>query len=162
MRFFHISTLVLALFLCSNSLAFDSACQPLVTASEAKIAQTAWHASHSGGEAMRIADKSYMKMDGQWMESPLDLNEVERQVVSSMLNDELKVTDCKEAESETIDGKAMRVFIYTTELPASGLPAATAKLYIGKEDGLPYLQTDLDAKESSTVTYHYENLKAPL
>jgi hypothetical protein len=162
MRSFHISTLVLALFLCSNSWAFDSACQPLVTASEAKIAQAAWHASHPGGEAMRIADKSYMKMDGQWMESPLDLNEVERRVVSSMLNDELKVTDCKEAEGETVNDKAMRVFIYTTELPASGLPAATAKLYIGKEDGLPYLQTDLDAKESSTVTYYYENLKAPL
>lgn len=162
MKIFCVISPVLALFSCSMAFAFDSACQPIVTASEAKIAQAAWHASHSGGEAIRIADKSYMKMEGQWIESPLDLNEVERQVVASMLNDELKVTDCKTADDETIDGKAMRVFIYTTELPASGLPAATAKLYIGKEDGLPYLQTDLDAKESSTVTYHYENLKAPL
>lgn len=161
MKFLCANTLLLTLFSCSAALALDSACEPLIKSSEAKIAQPAWHSMHAAGEAIKTADKSYMKMDGKWIESPIDLDAVERQVIESVKTGELKVSDCKEEDSTMLDGKEMRVFIYTAAIPNSGLPAATTKLYIGKEDGLPYLQTGLSAEETNKVTYSYQDITAP-
>ncbi|WP_020396927.1 hypothetical protein [Thiolinea disciformis] len=159
------SSLILSAFMIlvshTSAFALDSACEPLLSSSAAKIAQPAWHAIHSEGEAIRIADQSFMKMEGQWMKSPIDLNQVEQQVIDQVKSGAIKVTDCKEAGTETLDGKAMRIFTYTTEVLNSGIPAAKAKLYIGKEDGLPYLQTDVDDKEANQVTYRYTGVKAP-
>lgn len=155
-----LSTLVL-LVSHANAFALEAACEPLLSSSAAKITQPAWHAIHSEGEAIRIADQSFMKMEGQWMKSPIDLNQVEQQVIEQMKSGAIKVTDCKEAGTETLDGKTMRIFTYTTEVPNSGIPAAKAKLYIGQEDGLPYLQTGIDDKDESKVTYSYKDIKAP-
>lgn len=152
---------VLAFCSCSSAFALDAACEPLLTSSEAKIAQPAWRSVHATGEAIKIGKQSFMKMAGKWVKSPIDLTEVERQVVESIKNGELKVTDCKEDGTETIDGKEMRVFLYTSEMTNSGIPAAKAKLYIGKDDGLPYLQTGVDDKDSTKVTYSYTDIKAP-
>lgn len=162
MKFPLASIGLLALCSCSAVLALDKACEPLIKSSEAKIAQSAWRSVSPAGEAIKTADKSYMQMEGKWIESPLDLNEIERQVIENVKTGTLKVTDCKETGSEVLDGKEMRIFMYTTEIPNSGFPASTAKLYIGKEDGLPYLQTGIDDQETTKVTYHYIDITAPL
>ena len=152
---------LLTLFAYSPAFALEAACEPLLKSSEAKLAQTSWRAQHSAGEAIKIADKSYMKIEGKWIESPLDLDQVEKQVIESMKSGELKVTGCKQEGTEELDGKAVLVFVYTAEIPNSGMPAATAKLYIGKEDGLPYLQTGIDEKDPMKVTYTYKDITAP-
>lgn len=161
MKYFCISVCLLSSFCYSTAFALEAACEPLIKSSEAKIAQSAWHSVHSEGEAIKVGDKSYMKMDGKWIESPLDLAEVEKKVIESVQSGELKVTGCKEEGTEKIGGKTMQVFVYTTEIPNSGIPAATAKLYIGQEDGLPYLQTGVDEKDSTKVTYTYKDVTAP-
>ncbi len=43
----------------------------------------------------------------------------------------------------------------------SGMLATAAKLYIGKKDGFPYLQTGIDEKSPMKVTYTYKDVTAP-
>lgn len=43
----------------------------------------------------------------------------------------------------------------------SGMPVTTAKLYIGKKDGFPYLKTGIDEKNPMKVTYTYKDVTAP-
>lgn len=154
----------LGLSLSSVSWAFDNACEPIIQASEAKIAQTAWHSSSEMEglkmEAIKIDKQFFMQMDGKWQKSPMNLDKAEKVAIEQMRSDKIKITDCKTETGETVDGKAMSVITYTTEVPNSGIPAATTTLYIGKEDHLPYKLVDKD-KGNTLITYRYKDVVAP-
>jgi len=57
--------------------------------------------------------------------------------------------------SDVVDGVAVNVISSRVEM--AGAPAADAKLYIGKSDGLPYKQVGA----AVTVSYKYKNISAP-
>lgn len=143
--------------------ALDDDCQPLVAVSEAKLAQPAWHSvTLSAGltlEAMKVNGLFFMRMDGNWQRSPMNLDEAERIAIASMEDGSIKISDCKEEGTQTLDGVKMQVFSYTSEMPGSGMPASTAKLYLGKGDGLPYLLTTDDGV--TKVMYRYKDVVAP-
>lgn len=164
MRLLLLPLVCIGLSATSVTWGWDSACEPLIQASEAKIAQTAWHSSSETEglkmEAIKIDKQFFMQMNGKWQKSPMDLDKAEKVAIEQMRSDKIKVTDCKTETGETVDGKAMSVITYTTEVPNSGIPAATTTLYIGKEDHLPYKLVDKD-KGNTLITYRYKDVVAP-
>lgn len=143
--------------------ALDSACDPLVKASEAKLAQESWHSITETKDvtvqAIKLKGEYFMEVDGKWQKAPMDMDQAERAAVELIKSDTLKITACKEEGSETIDGVEMKIFSYTSEMLGSGIPKTTSKLYIGKDDGLPY-KTLLD-EEGGMNTIKYKDISAP-
>lgn len=141
--------------------ALDAACEPIIKSSEAKIAQPAWHSVTGMGElkleAIKVDGESFIQVEGEWKKSPMSLDDAEEAAIAEMQEGKIKVTDCKEEDSEMLDEMEVTVLSYTSEVPASGLPAANVKLYIGKDDGLPYKFSSGNA----TATYRYKDVTAP-
>lgn len=160
MKRFLTATILLALF--PPAFALDAACDPLLKASEAKLVQVTWHSvTESTGiklEAIKVDGQFFMQMDGKWKKLPVDImDKAEKTAITQMQEGIIKVTNCKDEGSETLDGMEMTVLSYTSEVPESGVPAENAKLYIGKDDGLPYK----NSSENTTATYHYKDVVAP-
>jgi len=141
----------------------DSACMPVVNSSEARAAKATWESvtvvspNDFKMEAMKVGGQHYTRMTGSknWKKAAMDLSEAERKVVAEVKSGKIKISKCKAEASETIDGVAMQVVSYTIEM--AGAPAASAKLYIGKSDGLPYAQTGKDVK----TRFRYTGITAP-
>lgn len=158
-------SLTMAVFftLASPALALDSACEPLIKASEAKISQPAWHSVIAADdvhlEAIKVDGQYFTLMEGTWQTSPMNLDEAERIAIAMMRDGGIKVTDCKDEGTEILDGMKMTVLSYYTEVPGSGMPGGVARLLIGQQDGLPYRATS--EPDGTTVTYRYQGVSAP-
>lgn len=146
-----------------TALAFDTACDPLIKASEAKLAQESWHSvtetKDEKIQAIKLKGEYFVEFDGKWQKAPMDMDQAEKAAIELIKSDTIKITDCKEEASETMDGIEMMVFSYSSEMLGSGIPKTTSKLYIGKEDGLPY-KTLLD-QEGSMNTIKYKDISPP-
>lgn len=151
------------MIIANSAAALDAECDPLVKASEARISQSAWHTVTEGDEltleAMKVAGKFFMQMDGSWQAMPMNLDNAEKIAIGQMQDGSIKVTECKMLDSVVLDGRALDVFSYKAEIVGSGMPASTSTLYIGKDDGLPYKLTDSDG--GTQVTHRYEGVTAP-
>lgn len=145
------------------SAGLDSACLPIINSSEARAAKPTWESvtvvspNDFKMEAMKIGGQHYTRMTGSknWSKAAMDLSEVERNMIAEIKSGKVKITNCKAEASETVDGIAMQVVSYTVEM--AGAPAASAKLYIGKSDGLPYAQTGANVK----THFRYTGITAP-
>ena len=144
--------------------ALDAACEPILKASEAKLKQPAWHSitevSGMKLEAIKVDGQFFMSEDGKWNKAPLNLDEAEKTAIEMLQNGKVKVTNCKDEGSETLNSMEMRVISYTSEVPSSGLPPVNERLYIGKDDGLPYQQSG-DTDNAVKATYQYQDVTAP-
>jgi len=147
-------------------LAMDGACSPLIEASEAKIAQPAWHAisriDDFKSEVIKAEGKFYMFLNDKWIVAPMDLDQVERETIASMQGDKIKVTGCQSAGTEVVDGIKTNVLVYTVELPGSGIPAAQTRINLGVADKLPYKQGSAAGETKQFTTYRYTGVKPPM
>lgn len=147
-------------------LAMDAACAPLIEASEAKIAQPAWHAISQiddfKSEVIKAEGKFYMFLNDKWIVAPMDMDQVERETIASMQSDKIKVTGCQSAGTEMVDGIATSVLVYTVELPGSGIPAAQTRINLGVADKLPYKQGSAAGETKQFTTYRYTGVKPPM
>jgi hypothetical protein len=155
-------TLSLLLALPQTSSALDAACEPILAASEARMKMPAWHSASevNGGnfklEAIKADGKFYIRTGkGKWSLSPINIDETEQKMLAQIASGEIKLAQCKDEGSETVEGTATRVISYRVEI--KGGPAADTKLYIGKADGLPYAATSDKAKSR----YSYTGVVAP-
>ena len=107
--------------------------------------------------AMKVGGQHYTRMTGSknWSKAALDISAEERKMAAEIKSGKIKLSKCKAEASEKIDGVAMQVLSYTVEM--AGAPAASAKLYIGKSDGLPYAQTGNSVK----TRFRYTGITAP-
>ena len=157
-RLFAATTLLAAL---QPALAFDAACEPILNASEAKLAQPAWHSvvETSGAklEYLKLDGNFFMNVDGEWQKSPMNLDEAEKIAIRMIQDGSLKVSDCKDLGTDTIDGLDVTVLSYRSD--AGDSSSGTVKLYIGKNDGLPYKSATDDGK--TTASIRYTNVSAP-
>jgi hypothetical protein len=160
----YLAILLLSIGMSNVAIAgLDSACMPVINSSEARAAQATWESvtvvspNDFKMEAMKVGGQHYTRMTGSknWKKAAMDLSEPERKVVAEIKSGKIKISKCKAEASETVDGVAMQVVSYTIEM--AGVPAASAKLYIGKSDGLPYAQTGKDVK----TRFRYTGITAP-
>ena len=147
-------------------LALDAACAPLIEASEAKVAQPAWHAvsriDDFTSEVIKADGKFYMFLNDKWIVAPMNMDEVERETVASIRSGKIKVTGCQSAGAEMVDGIETSVLVYTVELPGSGIPAAQTRINLGVADKLPYKQGSAAGETKQSTTYRYTGVKPPL
>ena len=155
---FLVSTILLLVAV--NAAALDSACSPIVAASEARMKQSAWHSvtTLSGGmrmENMKVNGGFYRQIGGTWMKSPISFDQAERDMIAQIKSGEVKLSKCASAGFDIVDGVPVSVVTSTVEM--KGAPAAESKLYIGKLDGLPYKQVG----KAVNVSYKYKNISPP-
>lgn len=147
-------------------LALDAACAPLIEASEAKVAQPAWHAVSQiddfRSEVIKVDGKFFMFLNEAWVVAPINMDDLERETVVSMQSGKIKVTGCQPGETEMIDGVETRVLVYTVELPGSGIPAAQTRINLGVADKLPYKQGSAAGETRQSTTYRYTGVKPPM
>ena len=141
--------------------ALDAACEPILNASEAKLTQAAWHSTvKTDGatlESIKVDGQFFMSMGGKWQKSPMNLDEAEKIAIGMMKDGSIKVTNCKDEGEDTLDGVAVTVLSYQSE--AGDLGGGAVKLYIGKDDGLPYQSVTDDGKTTSST--RYKDIAAP-
>lgn len=162
----YLSIVMASLLTVPAALALDAACTPLIEASEAKVAQPAWHAVSQiddfRSEVIKADGKFFMFMNDEWIVAPMNMDEVERETVASMRSGKIKVTGCQPAGTETVDGVETRVLVYTVELPGSGIPAAQTRINIGAADKLPYKLGSAAGATRQSTTYRYNGVKPPM
>ena len=139
--------------------ALDKACEPFIAAAEKAADQPARHTvseSTDGPrmEAISVDGKFYANIGGKWREMKADLSAAERKINADVRSGKIKVTDCKNLGSETVDGTPTSVTGYTIVM--GDMAPAPSKIYVGK-DGLPYAI----ASEGQRVRYRYTGVTAP-
>jgi len=136
----------------------EAACEPVLKANEAKLAQPAWHSiTESDGlklEAIKVDGQYFMKVSDQWQQGP-NMDHAENVAIGMLKDGSIKLSDCQEDGSETLDGVETTVFRYNATVEDS--PASRTTLYIGKVDGLPY-KTDADG---TVNTVRYQGIAVP-
>lgn len=147
----------------STAVTIDAACEPVLKASEAKLAQAAWHTiTESSGfklEVIKVDGQFFMNNDSQWQQGP-DMSHAEKVVIGMMKDGSMALSDCKQEDSTILDGVEVTIISYHTEMKEMG--AGTTQLYMGKNDGLPYKSlAKTDKGETSTQTIRYKDVLAP-
>jgi hypothetical protein len=108
-------------------------------------------------ETVIIGDSLYMNMGGEWTTLPLAPGG--RAAMFAKTFDILVIKECSVAGSETLNGKDMTVYDYILP-PIEGLSteALPQKVWVGKDDGLPYLVTN----PTGQSVISYDGVEAPL
>lgn len=107
-------------------------------------------------EATAIGDTLHMNIGGEL--NSLPLGEGGKARLFAGVFDAFTVKDCTALADEALGGRNMKVFDYV--LPPDGAvvtEAITQRVWIGADDGLPYLSTNPTGK----VTITYEGVEAP-
>lgn len=161
MRSYSLTTLLLTFVITPSALAFDTACEPVLKASEARILQPTWHsitelADGMRMEAIKVDSQFYSQRADKWTKFPVNIDDAERKLIAQIRSGEVKLTECKVIGTDVVDDIAVTVVSSRTEM--KGAPPGDAKLYIGKLDGLPYRQT---TSSGLTVVYRYKGVVAP-
>jgi hypothetical protein len=145
--------IVASLLTPSLAIALDASCAPMVSASEARISQPAWHsiAVMNGNFRMELIKASgayFQQVGGAWSKSEIDLDAAEKDMIARLRSGEVKISQCSSGTTEVLDG--VEVYSFKSRIEMQGAPAQESTLYIGKADGLPYKQV------GKTVTVSYK------
>lgn len=144
----------------ASAMALDASCAPMLSASEARLKQAAWHSSTvvNGNfkiEHMKVSGSFFQHVGGAWAKSPVSFDETEKSMISQIKSGEIKLTNCSSGNTEVVEG--VQVYAFKSKIEMQGAPAKESTLYIGKADGLPYKQVGKDF----TVKYKYKDISAP-
>jgi hypothetical protein len=151
----------LLVFAAPTAFAADSACDPVIKASEARASMGTWQSTTTVNQnfkmnAMKIGGQTYTQVAGEaWKKAPFDASEAERQLLAQIANGQITLSQCKVDGVATVEGIATKVISYVIKMP--GADAVAAKLYVGKFDGLPYAQTSVQ----TSSRYRYTGLTVP-
>ena len=160
------SITTLSLLAAQQAFAFDAACEALVQASEAKIAQPAWHAiariDELQTEVIKADGKFFMNTSGEWITSPMNLDDMERETIASMRSGKIRVFDCRSGGNEIINGVDTRVLTYRVEIVDSGMPASDTRINIGTSDNLPYRLGSTAGETRQSTEYRYVDVHSPV
>lgn len=145
-----------------SAFALEAACEPILQASEKRISQPRWKAEtvlldESKIESIKINNVFYSGRNGKWSKIAANLDEQESKFVAQLRSGAVVMSNCKAEEDDKHDGVEVSVISMHLQVPGEGGASLDAKLYIGKKDGLPYLQTSSNTK----TTYRYKNVIAP-
>ena len=151
---------VVALQIPASAFALDASCAPMVSASEARIKQPAWHsvAVVNGNfrmENIKASGMYFRQVAGAWAKSPINFDDAEKAMIAQLKSGETKISECRSGASDVVDGVA--VYVFKSKIEMKGALAEESTLYIGKSDGLPYKQVGKDVN----VSYKYKNISAP-
>lgn len=155
----HLPIALVCLVIGSTAVAApEPACKPVIDADKARASAPQWHMrksfAGSGMEVIRIGEDVYANMGGTgWTKMPPAMAKTMTQGGSQA--EQFDVRDCKKLGEEKIAGVDTNLYSFTTVL--KGQPPFKGKVWVGKQDGLPYREQG-DQHEGTTV---YEGVSAP-
>ena len=144
--------------------------QPTITYVGEFVPPDRYHLISDNIEAIVIGKDAYIKEGEQWILSPIDaevilegMKGLAKENMDDILNPTYLGTD-------TIDGKAVRVYSYEKDTELGGLQVASSnKIWISETDGLPLkveVTTETDGVQTTlTSTYVYDEdikIEAPV
>jgi hypothetical protein len=147
--------------------ALPTECQPMLAAGEkqftvpshAVMSTTGTGPAPMTNELINIDGATYVKVMGHWMKSPVSSADLTRQARAKMAGGK---TSCTQQPDESIGGVAANVYSSHTEHEQG---ATDTQVWVAKSTGLPLkseIENTTGAKKSHiSVTYDYENVKAP-
>ena len=158
MRHLPFSMLLLLATGSASAAGSDAGCKPVIDADKARAAAPAWHAKKTIGdmkmEMIRLGNDVYAIMGGTgWKQMPPPM--AANIVNAGNQADNFVVSDCLKLGDETVDGVPTAVWTFKTALKDK--PPIPGKVWIGKQDGLPYREEG--EKHSGTTTY--QGVSAP-
>lgn len=147
-----------------NAFALDAACKPILKASDASASAPTWQKINTltgkkdyKMEIRKIKGQYYTySSGGDWKKQDAGFEKAVQSFTGQIRSGVIKISQCKNEGTEIVDGVNTIVISYRIEM--TGAPAANAKLYIGKADGLPYAESS-DATQSR---YSYKNVVVPI
>ncbi|MGI9046355.1 MAG: hypothetical protein ACR2FI_06135, partial [Burkholderiales bacterium] len=95
-------------------------------------------------EAMIVPEGMYIKLNEQWIKSPIASSREE--IMKFADPGKVTLTDCKAVGREAVDGAATAVYTYKGKV--EGQKESEGKIWIGNEDGLPH---KAEVKSGSTL-----------
>lgn len=151
---------LVSLLIAGEASALDAACSPMLSASEARIKQPAWHSitmvnGNFRMENIKVAGAFFLRVGGSWSRSPVNFDEAEKVMIAQMRSDEIKLSQCNSGGGDVVDG--VPVYVFRSRIEMKGAPAEDSTLFIGKADGLPYRQVS----KSVNVVYKYKGVVPP-
>lgn len=149
-----------SVLIAGEAFALDAACLPMLSASEARIKQSAWHGitvvnGNFRMETIKVGGGFFRQIGGSWSRSPVNFDEAERAMIAQMRSDEIKLSQCSSGGGDSVDG--VPVYLFKSRIEMKGAPAEDSTLFIGKADGLPYRQVS----KSVNVVYKYKDVVPP-
>ncbi len=85
-------------------------------------------------EAMIVPEGMYIKLNEQWIKSPIASSREE--IMKFADPGKVTLTDCKAVGKESVDGAPTAVYTYKGKV--EGQKESEGKIWIGSEDGLPH------------------------
>ncbi len=157
----QLAAVLTGLLLASPSVfALDAACEPVIAASAARMAQPHWHAitnATSGTlEVIKADGKFYQRPSHQHWQTAPNLDYSEQVWRENIRAGSFKLADCAPGGAQAIGDIETQIVRYRINMP--GFDPRPVMLYIGKTDGLPYQQTYLGA----ITHYSYQTVSAPV
>lgn len=145
-----------------KAVALEAACELIMKANAVSMHTPTWQkVSTLIGkdfkiETRKVEGQYYTFMGKEWKKQDASFNAIVKSFDGEVRSGKIKLSDCKEEGSQIIDGVDTTIISYRVEV--TGAPAANAKVYIGKADGLPYA----DSSATTESRYSYKNIVAPI
>jgi hypothetical protein len=158
-----------------NKLSFarDTDCKPMIIQSFNNLIEHSTflrvtEAAQGKREIMKVNEQYFTRIDGEeWETIGQDPNKVFKEAVKGIESDEIKITNCKAEGTKILNGVQTDIISYSRkmELFPGAVINSEMKFYIGKDDGLPYMEIENSKIDNTSVntqtTFQYKNIIAP-
>lgn len=134
----------------------DAACKPVLDANAAKVAAPAFHdRKQLDGmtlEMIKVGEQLYVKQGSRWRQMSNAAGQTLGGFDAGLADGSVSLTDCRKLGRETVEGRSLTVYQYTTTVHGAGeLGKGSGKLWIG-DDGRPYRDSTEGQQGSTTYT----------
>lgn len=172
-------TLLLSITACNTekktilpAFALDTDCKPIIIKSFNKLIETPIFLrvteAKDKREIMKVNEEYFTRFDDEeWEKLEEDPSNVYKEAVKGIESGDIKITNCKVEGMQTLNGVQTDVISYKRQMEffAGAVMTSNMIYYIGKEDGLPYMETEKSeinkSPMNSKTTFLYKNIIAP-
>lgn len=117
-----------------------------------------FHIIVDANETIVLPGATYMKMGAQWMQLPIDMSQMVKNVsMDAYKNGANSVQDVREIGSRNVAGCDSTLYAYHVDGKAMGLRSeADVELAVCNSSGLPVQAVSIGKKDRSTVDFDYD------
>jgi hypothetical protein len=155
------------------SFALDTDCKPVIIQSFNNLIEHSTflrvtEAAQGKREIMKVNEQYFTRIDGEkWETLEEDPSNVFKAAVKGIESGDIKITNCKAEGTKILNGVKTDIISYSRkmELFPGAVINSEMKFYIGKDDGLPYMEIEnskiQNQSANTQTTFQYKNIIAP-
>lgn len=115
---------------------------------------------HQGNttEMLIVGDKSYNKVNGQWVESPFDIADLTSSFTSAIGKD-TTISNVQFVKTDTVNGVSANEYTFDSHYDSQGLIVdASTTMWVGTSNGLP-LKLEVDSTANDIKSHTEETIE---